>query len=78
MKQNTKELLKEHLREINIVEPNDLGIPQLTLIYRNMNVFFKTAPFLFIVPLSILGAALLFFLFGYLAVRIVSLLQYGF
>ncbi|MCX6731299.1 MAG: hypothetical protein NTZ55_05620 [Candidatus Roizmanbacteria bacterium] len=61
-----------------VVEPNDLGIPFLTIPYRKINVFFKTAPFIFIVPLSILGAIGLVYLFGILAVRLVSLLQYGF
>jgi len=78
MKQNTADTLKKHLREVSIVEPNDLGLPLLTIPYRKINVFFKTAPFIFIIPLSILGAAALVYIFGYLAVRLVSLLQYGF
>lgn len=78
MKQNTSKLLKRHLKETMVVEPNDLGIPFLTIPYRKINVFFKTAPFIFIVPLSILGAIGLVYLFGILAVRLVSLLQYGF
>ncbi|MCX6732420.1 MAG: hypothetical protein NTV98_02675 [Candidatus Roizmanbacteria bacterium] len=78
MKQNTSNLLKRHLKETMIVEPNDLGLPLLTTLYRKVNVFFKTAPFIFIVPLSIVGAVGLVYLFGILAVRLVSLLQYGF
>jgi hypothetical protein len=78
MKQNTSTLLKKHLKEINVVEPNDLGIPLLTEFYRKINIFFKTAPFIFIVPISILGAAVLVYLFDIVAVRLVSLLQYGF
>jgi len=78
MKNNTPALLKRHLREINVVEPNDLGTPLLTHVYRKINIFFKTAPFLFVVPISILGAIGLVYLFGILAVRLVSLLQYGF
>lgn len=78
MKQNTSLFLKKHLKEITVVEPNDLGIPLLTTVYRKINVFFKTAPFVFVVPISILGAAGLVYLFGILAVRLVSLLQYGF
>lgn len=78
MKRNTTALLKKRLKEVNVVEPNDLGIPLLTDIYRKINVFFKTAPFIFIVPLAILGATGLVYLFGILAIRLVSLLQYGF
>ena len=78
MKQNTRALLKKHFKEITIVEPNDLGNPLLTMIYRKINVFFKTAPFLFVVPIAILAAIGLVYLFGLLAVRLVSILQYGF
>jgi hypothetical protein len=78
MKQHTATLLKKHLKEINVIEPNDLGIPLLTMVYRNINIFFKTAPFLFIVPIAVIGAAGLVYLFGFLAIRLVSLLQYGF
>lgn len=78
MRQNTTALLKKRLKEVSVVEPNDLGIPLLTSVYRKINIFFKTAPFIFIVPLAILGATALVYLFGILAVRLVSLLQYGF
>ena len=78
MKNNTSTLLREHLKEVNVVEPNDLGNPLLTNIYRKINIFFKTAPFLIVVPISIICAAFLIYLFGILAVRLVSLLQYGF
>jgi hypothetical protein len=78
MKQNFKKQLQEHLREVRIVEPNDLGVPLLTLYYRKVNKFFKTAPFIFVVPLTLLSAALLVVLFGVLAIQLTSLLQYGF
>jgi hypothetical protein len=77
MKQKTA-ALKKHLKEVYVVEPNDLGFPTLTLLYRRVNIFFKTAPFIFLVPLSFMGATLIVYLFGLLAVRLVSLLQYGF
>lgn len=76
MKKNKQ--LTRRLRELRIVEPNDLGIPLLTHIYRKWNGFFKTAPFLFIVPLSLFGAFALVLVFGYVAVKLASLLQYGF
>ena len=70
--------LKTRLRDSRVVEPNEFGIPFLTFAYRRVNRFFKTAPFIFVVPLSIIGAICLVYLFGLLAVRLVSLLQYGF
>ncbi|MFZ2026158.1 MAG: hypothetical protein WAV30_02650 [Microgenomates group bacterium] len=76
MKKN-KQLVRR-MNELRIVEPNDLGIPLLTHIYRKLNGFFKTAPFLFIVPLSLFGALALVLVFGYVAVKLASLLQYGF
>lgn len=78
MKKNTQELLGKRLKEVMVVEPNDLGIPLLTFIYRKINIFFKTAPFIFIVPISILSSVVLVYIFSLLAVRLVSLLQYGF
>ena len=56
MKHNTSKSLREHLKEVNLVEPNDLGVPFLTKIYRKINIFFKNAPFIFIIPIAILSA----------------------
>jgi len=78
MKQNFKKKLTNRLHEVIVVEPNDLGVPLLTHYYRKVNGFFKTAPFIFVVPLTLLAALLLVILFGVLAVRLTSLLQYGF
>ncbi len=78
MKKNTKAFLKKSLKEMTVVQPNDLGNPFLTSIYRKVNTFFKTAPFIFVIPLAILSATGLVYLFGLLAVRLVSILQYGF
>lgn len=77
MKHKTHQL-KKHLKDVYVVEPNDLGFPFLTFLYRKINIFFKTAPFIFLVPLSFIGATLIVYVFGLLAVRLVSLLQYGF
>lgn len=77
MKQNIS-ILKKRLKETMVVEPNDLGFPLLTTFYRKINIFFKTTPFVFVVPISIIGAISLVFLFGVLAVRLVTILQYGF
>lgn len=70
--------LKHHLEEVTIVEPNDLGLPFLTRWYRRINVYFKRMPFIVVVPLSVVFALILYTLFGYLVVRLTSILQYGF
>lgn len=77
MKKRIKQL-EQYNSELQVVEPNDLGIPILTATYRKINIFFKTAPFVFIIPLSLLLATLLVYLFGFVAVKLTSLLQYGF
>lgn len=70
--------LRRKLNEVYVVEPNDLGLPYLTSLYRKTNIFFKRMPFIIIVPTSLLGALLLSVFFGYLVVRLTSMLQYGF
>ncbi len=70
--------LKTRLRDAAIVEPNEFGIPFVTHLYRKVNRFFKTAPFIFIVPASLFASLAVVYVFGLLAVKLVSLLQYGF
>ncbi|MBI4973337.1 hypothetical protein HZC27_01875 [Candidatus Roizmanbacteria bacterium] len=70
--------LRRKLNEVYVVEPNDLGLPYLTAFYRRVNVFFKRMPFIIIVPAALLGALFLSVFFGYLVVRLTSMLQYGF
>lgn len=70
--------LKKRLNEAYIVPPNDMGFNLLNKIYKSMVVYFKTAPFIIIVPLSLILGIFMYLVFGYLLVRLVSLLQYGF
>jgi len=70
--------LKTRLKDSTIVEPNEFSVPFFTHSYRKINRFFKTAPFIIVIPASILASTLLVYLFGLLAVNLVSLLQYGF
>jgi len=70
--------LKVRLQDSTIVEPNEFSLPFITHLYRKINRFFKTAPFIFVIPISILTSALIVYAFGLLAVKFVSLLQYGF
>lgn len=70
--------LRQKLEEVYFVQPNDLGYPFLTNIYHKITKFFKTMPFIFIIPTSFMGALILYVLFGSLIIKLVSLLQYGF
>lgn len=70
--------LKKKLNEVFFIEPNDLGWEVMTNIYKILTVHFKTAPFIIVVPLSLVISFFLYLIFGHLVVRLVSLLQYGF
>ncbi|OGK24477.1 hypothetical protein A2954_07590 [Candidatus Roizmanbacteria bacterium RIFCSPLOWO2_01_FULL_37_12] len=70
--------LRQKLDEVYSVQPNDLGIPVLTNMYHFVTKFFKTMPFILIIPSSFVGALILYLLFGTLTIKLVSILQYGF
>lgn len=70
--------LSAKLHEVFIVAPNDLGHPLLTYWYKRTTKFLKTMPFLYIVPMSFAAAVLMYAIFGFLVVRLTSLLQHGF
>ena len=74
----TEYLLKKKLKEIYLIQPNDLGNPYLTKIYKKITPYFKVMPFIIVVPISLLFAFLMYFVFGPLIVKLASLLQYGF
>lgn len=78
MKNTRFSRLQEKMEEVYLVEPNDLGFATGTKIYRRINGYFKTMPFLFIIPVSFLAATVLYLLFGPLIVRLTTMLQYGF
>lgn len=70
--------IKKRLNEAFIVEPNDLGTGVLTSLYKMFTTHLKRMPFILIIPLSIFAVLLLYGIFNYLIVRLVSILQYGF
>ncbi|MBI4008693.1 hypothetical protein HY357_00495 [Candidatus Roizmanbacteria bacterium] len=70
--------LHKKLEETFVVEPNNLGTELLTFLYHRVTSFLKQMPFIFIIPMSIVGAIFLYILFGSLIVKLVTLLQYGF
>ncbi len=69
---------RKKLSEVFIVEPNNLGFWPLTSIFKKTTKPLKTMPFIIIIPLAFFVAVLMYFTFGYLLIRLVSLLQYGF
>lgn len=70
--------MKQKLNEVFSVEPNDLGIDFLTIYFKKLTFYLKTAPFIFVIPSTIIIALILYFLFGRLLVGLVTILQYGY
>lgn len=70
--------LDSKLERIFQLEPNDLHIPLLTTIYKTLTRPLKSLPIVYIIPISLGSAFLMYLVFGSLVVRLVSLLQYGF
>jgi len=70
--------LKKKMKEVFIVEPNDLNIDFLTNFYKKATSYLKTTPFIIIIPFSFLAGLFIYLIFGYLIVRLTTLLQYGF
>lgn len=71
-------VVKRKLHEIFVIEPNDLGVNFFTILYKRATSHLKTMPFLFIIPACLVAALFASLIFGHLAVRLVTLLQYGF
>ena len=70
--------LKRKLNEVFSVEPNDLGNDFITYYFKRITAYFKVIPFVYIIPLTFLISLFLYFLFGRLLVKLVTILQYGY
>jgi len=70
--------LRRKLNEVYSLEPNNLFFRPLTLLYKKITGYFKTAPFVIVIPLSFLVTICLYFIFGYFLVNLTTILQYGF
>lgn len=70
--------LKKRLNEVFIIPPNDLGEKRLTDFYKWLTSYLKTMPFIIVIPIATLIVFGIYFLFGFLVVRLTTLLQYGF
>lgn len=78
MRQAKISTYKKSIKEMYIVPPNDLGVPLLTHWYRSVNKFFKTAPFLIVIPLAIAFFTVLAYVSRFILVRLATFIQYGF
>ena len=78
MKDTFSHNLDREFDRIFAVPPNDLGNTRLTFFYKFFTRPLKQMPFLYILPLSFLTAVFLYYLFGSLLIKLVSILQYGF
>ena len=70
--------LRRKFNEVYSLEPNSLFLRPLTFLYKKITSYFKTAPFIVVIPFSFLIAIGLYYIFGYLLVRLTTILQYGF
>ena len=74
----TANKLKKSLNEVFFIEPNDLGLGFLNYLYKKTTHPLKYAPFIIVIPMAFLAAVAMYFIFGQLLIKLVSLLQYGF
>ncbi len=78
MKDKNYLFLKKKVDETFVLPSNNLHSKTLNNFFKYITSFFKIFPFKVIIPISIIISVLLYFLFGYLIIKFVSLLQYGF
>jgi len=64
--------------EIFSLQPNQLGNNRINLFYKITTRFLKKAPFIVIIPVTMLVVVLIYILIGPLLVKLASFLQYGF
>lgn len=69
---------KKKLEEVFFITPNNLGIDFLTDIYKRITAPIKIMPFIFILPLSLFIALILYMILRVSAIRLTNLLQHGF
>lgn len=70
--------LKKRLDEVYGLAPNDLHHPVLTKSYKMLTGKLKTFPFKIILPLSFFATVAAYVVLGFLLIRLVSVLQFGF
>lgn len=70
--------LRNKMNEVFSIEPNDLGANYLTYYFKKIANYLKTAPFIYVIPVTFLMSILLYFVLGRFLVKLVTVLQYGF
>jgi len=70
--------LTRKMNEVFSIEPNDLGLNLFTNYFRKVTSYLKTAPFIVVIPLTILISLFLYLVFGRLLIKLVTILQYGY
>ena len=70
--------LKNRVDDIYSIAPSDLHSGVLTDMFRQTTGSLKFFPFKIIIPVSVITAFFLYIFAGFLVVRLVSLLQFGF
>lgn len=78
MKDTLYPSLKRKLDEVYALTPNDLHNSRLNVFFKFSTRLLKSFPFKILIPFSILAAVAIYLILGYLVVRLVTLLQYGF
>lgn len=74
----TANKLKKSLNDVFFIEPNNLGLGFMNYFYKKITHPLKFAPFIIVIPMAFLAAIIMYFIFGQLLIKLVSLLQYGF
>mgnify|MGYP001581769386 CR=1 FL=1 len=70
--------MKQKMNEVFSIEPNNLGVNFLTIYFKKITAYLKIAPFIYIIPFTILTALILYLFLGRLLVNLVTILQYGY
>lgn len=70
--------LRKHYDDALALEPTQFKNPFLTHIYKIVSRYVKHMPFRVLVPLSVIFSFMLYSVFGFFIIRIVSVFQHGF
>lgn len=71
-------ILKEKMHEIYAVRPNELGFHKVTMMYKAVVPYFKTMPFIIVIPVAFCVAMFMYVVLGPFLVKLVTLFQHGF
>ena len=78
MKDKSFENIKSRINNTYTLMPNDLYWTKITYLYKLFTQPLKSFPFKIYLPISIIIGIFSFFIFRFLIIRLVSLIQFGF